>query len=101
MWTEERIRQYLDGTFTYVRADGSIGTSDVETDFIPRHIGLKRERERIAPVKPWQPAEDQTLKELRRRKFTIPQIAVLLDRTDESVKARLRLFGKWARKGCA
>lgn len=94
MWTEARIKQYLDGTLTRVLYDGSISTICVDEDHIPKHTPRQIGRDRQPTQAKWTPAEDVILRELRNRNVPRPEIAKHLGRSDESIKHRIEYLKK-------
>ena len=91
MWTEAAIKQYLDGTFTrFNSADGAIVTVRVEPDYIPTHTCTGRQVGETFQHERYSADEDIIITELRRRRMPFWEIAERLDRTEESVKHRIR-----------
>jgi hypothetical protein len=98
-WTEEMIREALDGTFTRVMYDGRIDTEIVEDNFQPypnkggRPAGVKN----LKPQRYWKSDEDGLLLRMRMRNKPFAEIAWVIDRTEDSCKKRykvLRVNGK-------
>lgn len=93
-WTEADIRRWLDGTFT--RMDwfkNCAVTIEVAEDYIPRHIDgrtdVRVEQER------WTADEDTALLKLMRQGVRRKaDLAIELDRSEESIASRLRRLRK-------
>jgi len=94
MWTEEKIREYLDGTFTRVTYEGKIVTEEVDGNETPnynragRPLGYKTHKPQLA----WTPAEDELVCAMRLRNRPFREIAWLVNRSEESTKKRYRVL---------
>ena len=96
-WTEARIKEHLDGTWTKVLFDGRIKTEAVDDGFDPfarttttagRPEGYKAEKPQVA----WTPHEDNVLWQGRIRNKPFAEIAWMLDRSENSAKKRWRVL---------
>lgn len=97
MWTEDKIRRRLDGTFTRFTFDGRIVVDTVPDDFLPEHgrnLGGREEGYRPVSYCRWLPEEDTILVELRQRGETLAYIAGLLGRSEDSTIKRARYLRK-------
>ena len=91
IWTEERIKSYLEGTFTRLHYDGRIVTEFVDLDFIPTHTPARagRERGHKAMYHVWTDDDDTFLRELRNKGIPRHKIAEIMDRSEESIRRRI------------
>lgn len=101
MWTEARIKAYLDGTLTRILSDGRVHTISVSPDYIHTHLpSAGRERGiPYPPIKPWTQDEEIILQELRRRRVPRYEIAERLGRSEECI--RRRIYGQKAKRHAA
>lgn len=93
-WTEERIRQYLDGTFTKIDYNGLISTIDVSGDFIPpgtRSLG-RQMGQKIAKQAYWTRAEEELLARMRLLNKPFAEIAWVMSRTEDAVKKHYKVM---------
>lgn len=92
-WTEDRIRERLDGTFTRLEPDGRVRVVECPKDYMPKHQpGGRQLGEQVDNVQRWTPEEDVILLELRRRRFNMERIGEILKRSEYSVVHRWRLL---------
>ena len=90
-WTEDKIREQLDGTFTRLTNEGRVEVLDVGHDFRPGHgnVGLQTG---VSGKGAWAPAEDEVLYMMRCRGRPFSEISWLLSRTEVSVEKRFRIL---------
>ena len=91
-WTEEMIKEHLDGTFTRVHYDGRIAVESVDHDYRPGMSTSGRKPGSAKPQVNWTPAEDELLSQMRLRNRPFNEIAWLLSRSEESAKKRFRML---------
>lgn len=90
-FSEREIAAALDGTFTrFDLSDGSIVTVRVPNDYIPTHVVLGRQVGETYTHDRYTQDEDIIIRELRRRRMPMWDIAERIGRTEESVKHRVR-----------
>lgn len=93
-WTEQQIKEVLDGTFTRVLSDGRSYTEIVSDDFVPyehkggRPLGAQN----VKPQRFWTKYEEDLLATLRLRNKPFNEIAWVLDRTEDSCKKRYKVL---------
>lgn len=94
-WTEKRIRERLDGTFTRVGHDGKIEVQSVPHDYKPgistnggRPVGYKGAH----PQNLWTPAEDELLLQMKLRNRPFDEIAWLISRSEEATRRRYQVL---------
>jgi hypothetical protein len=86
-WTENMIRERLDGTYTRLLHNGQIEVVEVGVGYLPgQPLGTPKAKPQAA----WSPEEDDTLCRLRRLGRPFNEIAWLLSRSEDSAKKRLR-----------
>lgn len=92
-WTEERIRQFLDGTFTRFEPDGKAVTINVEPDYCPSmRQGGRMKGQAGKPQARWTAEEDIILVELRRKFRPWDEISAVLARSEDSIMKRYRVL---------
>lgn len=93
-WTEARIREFLDGTWTHVAYDGRVITDILNPGEEPpiarggRPKGVKN----VRPHAFWTPQDDDLIVTQRRRNMPFCEIAWLVNRTEESTKKRYKVL---------
>ena len=92
-WTEARIKEHLDGTFTRFEPDGKAVTINVEPDYCPSmRQGGRKVGQGGKPQARWTKEEDTILIELRRRHMPWEDIAWKLSRSEDSTMKRYRVL---------
>lgn len=95
-WTEDAIREQLDGTLTVVNvATGCIETRRVALDHIPNHKGSYQgdysglsNTLRLIKANPWLPEEDEKLLAMRERGVKWESIRKVMQRGEKAIKER-------------
>ena len=93
-WTEDAIKEVLDGTWTRVLHDGRVITQNIEADFTvdPKKGGRPKGYEADRPMVHWSPAEDHVLWQMRLRNRKFDEIAWVLNRSLDATKKRYRVL---------
>ena len=93
-WTEDMIRERLDGTFTQVTPNGDIITQSVGPDFdpMPQNTNGRPKGAKIGKMTYWTPEEEHLLIRQRMLNRTFPEIAWALDRSVDATKKHYRLL---------
>ena len=94
LWTENAIKECLDGTWTRVTYEGKVVTENVEPDFEPYANRGGRPKGYKAP-KPqclWTPEEDDLVCQMRLRNRPFAEIAWMVSRSEEATKKRYKLL---------
>jgi hypothetical protein len=95
-WTEEKIKDVLDGTFTRVTYEGKIVTETYEGSGSPTSNGGRPKGTKVSQW-PWTTQEDELLCQMRLRNRPFSEIAWLVNRSEDATKKRyraLRVNGK-------
>ena len=93
-WTEAKIREVLDGTFTRINADGTIAVEAVDKCFKPSmaRCGRPKGYSPDKPQFPWTPEEDDMLCRMRMRNRPFSEIAWLIGRSLDGTKKRYQML---------
>lgn len=92
-WTEDMIRERLDGTFTRVHYDGKIVVEAVDDNYSPGMSTVGRKPGATSkPQVAWTAAEDELLCQMRAKGRPFNEISWLLARSEESAKKRFRML---------
>lgn len=92
-WSEERIAEILDGTFTRIH-EGRTITEAVDDEYSPiiNKGGRPRGTPNLLPHSFWKPEEDDLLVRQRLLGRPFSEIAWLLSRTESSAKKRHKVL---------
>ena len=93
-WTEARIRELLDGTWTRFTHEGKVVTDILEPGEDPPIVkgGRPKGVKNIKPHSFWTPQDDDLIITQRRRNMPFREIAWLVNRTEESTKKRYKVL---------
>lgn len=99
MWTEQQIRDGLDGKFVKVCYSGDLIETTVPLDFVPCYRPrAKATPEARAKRRLWTPEEDALLRSLVAQRVKQVDIARQLGRKTATVCARVRYIRETARR---